>query len=99
MSKKLMKVIKMQGKIIPELDMKKSKDTICRFIKDKIFESKSNGLIIGLSGGIDSSVVAYLCAEAIDSDKILGLILPSKTTSNEDIKDAISVAENINIKF
>ena len=89
----------MQGKFIPQLDIKKSKDQICSFIKDKIFESKSNGLIIGLSGGIDSSVVAYLCVDAIGSEKILGLILPSKTTLNEDIKDAISIAENLNIKY
>lgn len=86
-------------KFIHELDVQKSVELICNFIKAKLDESKTNGLIIGLSGGIDSSVVSYLCAKVIESEKILGLILPSKTTSNEDIEDAILVAENLGIKY
>jgi NAD+ synthase len=82
-----------------ELDIQKSVELICNFIKTKLDESKTDGLVIGLSGGIDSSVVAYLCANVVESDKILGLILPSKTTSNEDIEDAIIVAENLGIKY
>lgn len=84
---------------LPKLDEKKSVETICKFIKHKLKESKSDGLVIGLSGGIDSSVIAYLCARAIGTDNILGLILPSETTSSEDIKDAIQVAEELNIKY
>lgn len=84
---------------LPKLDEKKSVETICKFIKHKLKESKSDGLVIGLSGGIDSSVIAYLCARAIGTDNILGLILPSETTSSEDIEDAIQVAEELNIKY
>jgi len=89
----------MQERVIPKLDMQKSVQKINSFIKEKLDESKSKGIIIGLSGGIDSSVVAYLCSDAIGSDKILGLILPSKTTLNEDIEDAISVAMDLDIEY
>lgn len=89
----------MQNKIIPPIDMENTVETIKSFIKDKLSESKSNGLVIGLSGGIDSSVVAYLCSKAVGGGKILGIILPSKTTSNEDIEDAKLVAENLGIKY
>ena len=83
----------------PKLDEEKSVETICKFINIKLKESKSKGLVIGLSGGIDSSVVAYLCARVIGTNNILGLVLPSETTSSEDIKDAIMVAEELNIKY
>jgi NAD+ synthase len=89
----------MQNKIIPTLDMQKTVQIISSFIKDKLVESKAEGLVIGLSGGIDSSVVAYLCARAVDHNKILGLVLPSKTTSKEDIDDAVNVAQELGIKY
>ncbi len=83
----------------PKLDTQKAVDEICNFIKSKLREAKVDGLVIGLSGGIDSSTVAYLCARIIESDKILGLILPSETTSSEDIEDAVAVADNLGIKY
>jgi NAD+ synthase len=89
----------MQNRVIPPLDMQKKVQIIGSFIKDKSDESKSEGLVIGLSGGIDSSVVAYICARAVGNDKILGLVLPSETTSSEDIEDAVKVAEELEIKY
>jgi len=90
----------MEGEFkFPKLDAEKAVDEICNFIQVKLEESKADGLVIGLSGGIDSSAVAYLCARVIESDKILGLILPSETTSSEDIADAIAVADNLGIKY
>lgn len=89
----------MQNKILPQLDIQKTIESINSFIRGKLDESKSKGLVIGLSGGIDSSVVAYLCARAVGNDKILGLVLPSETTSPEDIEDAVKVAEALEIKY
>lgn len=89
----------MQNRIIPHKNKESTTQIIIEFIQEKIKESDSNGLVIGLSGGLDSSVIAYLCAKAIDKDNILGLILPSKTNSPKDIEDAIKVAENLKIKY
>lgn len=89
----------MQNKNIPELNMEKTVDAIKSFIKNKLDESKSKGLVIGLSGGIDSSLVAFICVNAIGKENIMGLVLPSETTSKEDIEDAIEVAENLGIRY
>lgn len=84
--------------ILPNIDPKKTVDTISRFIKEVIEESKSEGLVVGLSGGIDSSVVTYIASQSVSRDKILGLIMPSEATATEDVQDALSVAEVLGIK-
>lgn len=89
----------MQNHILPLLNSSQTIDTISRFIKDKLSESNSKGIVVGLSGGLDSSLVAYLCTEAIGNEKILGLVLPSKTTSAEDVDDALKVAKTLGIKY
>lgn len=64
------------------------------------FENESGGakgIIIGVSGGKDSTVAARLCVEAIGSDKVFGLIMPNHTQS--DLSDAIKVCENLGIKY
>lgn len=89
----------MQNRIITSLDTQKTVESISSFIKDKLDESNSKGIVIGLSGGVDSSLVAYICAKSVGANKILGLVLPSKTTSSEDVKDAVKVAEELDIKY
>lgn len=84
--------------ILPTINPKKSVDTISGFIKNLIEESESDGLVVGLSGGIDSSVATYISAQTMSRDKILGLIMPSGTTATEDLEDALSVAEVLGIK-
>lgn len=70
-----------------------------RFIRDYIKKSKTKGVVIGLSGGIDSSVVAALCARAIGGNEVLGLLLPEKETRrNEDIDHANLVAKKFGIR-
>lgn len=84
--------------IFPEINPKKSVEIISKFIKNVIEESGSDGLVVGLSGGIDSSLVTYIAAQAVEKDNILGLIMPSETTSSKDVEDAMRVAEELGIK-
>ena len=72
---------------------------ITKFIKEKVEEAKANGVVVGLSGGIDSSVTAYLCVKALGKDKVLGLIMPEKNTNPKDIEHAKMVAEKLGIKY
>jgi NAD+ synthase len=72
---------------------------ITRFIKDYVQDSGAEGIVLGLSGGVDSSTVAALSALAIGGDKVMGLMLPEKETSNiQDIKYAELVAKKFTIK-
>jgi NAD+ synthase len=81
------------------LDWQEVKTRVIRFIKDYVEKSGTKGLVLGLSGGIDSCTVAALSALAIGGDKILGLILPEKETYNrKDTEHAELVAENFSFK-
>jgi NAD+ synthase len=89
-------------KLTPEvlhLDYGEITGRIERFIRDYIEKTKTNGVVLGLSGGIDSSVVAALSALAIGGGNVLGLILPEKETYSEvDIRHAQLVARKFEIE-
>ncbi|MCK9152331.1 NAD+ synthase [Methanobacterium alcaliphilum] len=84
--------------LIPNINEETSIAKIEEFIKRKVDESNSNGVVLGLSGGIDSSTVAYLCERSLGKENVMGLIMPSETTSAEDIKHALLVGENLGIE-
>ncbi len=87
-------------KFIPPLDYQYAINRITSFIREKVWEAKVNGLVIGLSGGIDSSVTAYLAVKALGKDKVVGLIMPDvRTTPEEDVRDAIEVARRLGIRY
>ncbi len=56
-----------------------------------------DGVLLGLSGGLDSSTVAYLCVEALGKDKVVGLILPERDSSPKNIDDALNLAKSLDI--
>jgi len=75
-----------------------TKDKIVEFIRSSIHGSGASGAVIGLSGGIDSALTAYLTVEALGKDKVLGLMLPEKGISTQiDIDDALEIAEILGI--
>ncbi len=72
---------------------------ITNFIKDFVNKSGKKGVVIGLSGGIDSTVTAYLCVKSLGDQNVIGLIMPeANVTPEEDVKDALDVAKNLNIE-
>ena len=72
---------------------------ISRFIKDYVEKSNAKGVVLGLSGGIDSCTTAALSARALGGNRVLGLMLPEKETYNaKDIKHAELVAEKFGFK-
>lgn len=84
---------------ILDLDYPEVETKIECFIKDYVRKAKAKGVVLGLSGGIDSSTAAALSALAIGEDKVLGLILPEKETYNpKDIKHAELVAKKFGFK-
>jgi NAD+ synthase len=84
---------------LPEIDEERAVKIIVDFIKIKSIESRTNGLVLGLSGGIDSSTVAHLCSRSLDNDKILGLIMPDKKTDPKEVDDAKNVAKRLGIEY
>ncbi len=82
-----------------DFDLPEVAKRIKRFIKEYVDNSHANGVILGLSGGVDSNTIAALCASALGGDRVLGLMLPEKETYNaKDIEDAKVVAEKFGLK-
>jgi NAD+ synthase len=70
-----------------------------RFIAGYVSASKANGLVIGLSGGLDSSVVLRLAVNALSSARVHGLVMPSAVTPGQDIDDAVSFAKELGVHY
>ncbi len=67
-------------------------------LKDYALKNGFKKIVLGLSGGIDSSLVAAMAADAIGSENVLGVLMPSIYTSQESGEDARLLAQNLNIK-
>ncbi|MCL2510491.1 MAG: NAD(+) synthase [Bacteroidales bacterium] len=74
-------------------------DALVAGIRD-FFEKRSfTKAILGLSGGIDSAVVAALAVEALGSENVWGILLPSRFSSDHSIKDAEDLAHNLKCRY
>ncbi|MCJ7696904.1 MAG: NAD+ synthase [Thermoplasmata archaeon] len=67
-------------------------------IQDTLRTTGSKGIVVGMSGGIDSSVVAALCCRAIGPEQVLGLSLPSHVNNAQDIQDVTELCANLGMK-
>ncbi len=90
------KLIKRSLKInLPALERK-----LVAFIKRKIKEAGADGAVVGLSGGLDSSVVATLCEKALGKPNVLGVCMPEAGVTNpRDVADAHDLTNRLGIRF
>ena len=69
------------------------------FLKTQLEKSNSNGVILGLSGGIDSSVITFLCSRVL-KEKTLALVMPdSKISPKEETEDALKIIDSLGINY
>ena len=80
-------------------DYKKISKKIEKFLSAYISKSSAKGLVIGLSGGIDSSVVLKLSVNALGQSNVLCLVMPSDTTPREDTAHAIDLAKDLKVRY
>jgi NAD+ synthetase len=66
-------------------------------VRDYVQKCRFRQVVIGLSGGIDSALVAAIAAEAIGKENVLGVLMPSPYSSAHSITDAIALAQNLGI--
>jgi len=80
-------------------NVEKTVEKLINFIRDVVKRANANGVVVGLSGGIDSSVVATLCTKALGKDRVLGVIMPERDSNPRDVEHAKMVAEKLGIKY
>ncbi|AXP08636.1 NAD+ synthase [Campylobacter hepaticus] len=71
-------------------------EKICNFIQQKIKHSQTKGVILGLSGGIDSALVATLCSKAL-KENVFALLMPSKISNQANLEDALKLCQDLNL--
>ena len=74
-------------------------DALVLALKDFINKIGIKKVMLGLSGGLDSAVVAALAVEALGKDRVVGVSMPSKISSDHSKSDAVALAENLGIEF
>lgn len=74
-------------------------NAIITAIKDYFNKQGFKKAVIGVSGGIDSAIVTYLCSKALGSKNVFGVIMPSKFTSKQSISDATKLLNNLSINY
>ena len=85
--------------ILPRLDINTELATriLTGFIRDSMTKAGMSRAVIGLSGGIDSAVSAYLSARALGAENVLALRMPYRSSSAESLSDAEAVIEDLGI--
>jgi NAD+ synthase len=82
------------------LDYRKVSRKIATFISNEVKLRKKKGVVIGLSGGIDSSVCLLLACQALRKHVIIGLSMPEKNvTSKKDLQNVRSLSKKLRIKY
>lgn len=81
-----------------KFEIDKAISTIKRFISGKLLQSGMHGYVVGLSGGIDSSVSVTLAVDALGKEKVLAVLMPYRTSSESSVADAMELVKELNIE-
>lgn len=83
---------------VNEKDAQQITGRIKSFLKSYLIKSKTEGYVVGLSGGLDSSVAGILAEKAVGAKNVFAMLLPSKFTGQNHINDALEVARLLKIR-
>lgn len=84
---------------LSDAELEETRGHVVTFIRDVVNSAGAEGAVLGLSGGIDSTLAAFLAAEALGEEDLHGLVLPSEVNSEENMSDAERVAQMLDIGY
>ena len=87
-----------QEMLLPRIDSPKETKRITTFIRKIVDGASAGGVVVGLSGGVDSSVVGALCVRALGNERVFAGIMPTDFTPKQDTEDAKALTESWRIK-
>jgi NAD+ synthase (glutamine-hydrolysing) len=73
-------------------------DALVLATRDFVAKNRFTDVVIGLSGGVDSALVAAIAADAVGAEHVHGVLMPSRYSSAHSISDAVALAENLGIE-
>src|SRR5690606_35578690 len=68
-------------------------------LRDYMFKSGFTDCVLGLSGGIDSALACYVAAQAVGPQRVHGLLMPSRYSSDHSVSDALQLAEALGVDY
>ena len=84
---------------LKNIDYNSISERIQNTIKQKITQFNSKGVIFGLSGGIDSAVIAYLCAGVVKENTTAIIMPDSKISPEDETNDALKIVDSLNLNY
>jgi NAD+ synthase len=84
---------------LSEAELEVRRAQITDFVASVVEDAGADGAVIGLSGGIDSTLTAHLAVEALGADAVHGLVMPSEANTERNMSDAERVAEDLGIEY
>ncbi|HEY4344945.1 MAG TPA: NAD+ synthase [Parvibaculum sp.] len=86
-------------KALVEEDLESVYLAVVQGLRDYVKKNRFPGVVLGLSGGIDSALVAAIAADALGPDKVHCIMLPYRYTSSESLTDAEACAKAIGVRY
>jgi len=84
---------------LSESELEETADHLASFVERTVDAAGAEGAVLGLSGGIDSTTVAYLATEALGAESVHGLVMPSVVNTEDNMSDAEWVAQELGIEY
>jgi len=84
---------------LSESELEARRDHVTEFVAGVVDAAGAEGAVLGLSGGIDSTLTVHLAVEALGADRVRGLVLPSGVNTDENMSDAERVARMVEIEY
>lgn len=81
-----------------DVDLNVLEETLVNFLREEVEKTGFKKVVLGLSGGIDSALVAFLAAKAFGPENVLGIMMPYKTSSKESVEHAQLVVDASGIR-
>ncbi|MGA7230570.1 MAG: NAD+ synthase [Xanthobacteraceae bacterium] len=89
-----------QGSIARPDDLDQADYTACMLgLRDYVDKNRFKGVVIGLSGGIDSALCAAMATDALGRERVRCLMLPFRYTSQESLDDAAAIARSLGVRY
>ena len=90
----------LSGPIAPVMDRDASAWSACMLgLRDYVNKNRFPGVVLGLSGGIDSAICAALAVDALGAERVHCIMLPYRYTSDESLKDAADCAKALGVRY